>query len=960
MTSTARGREEYRSFEDAYRHRIEFDEVAWGSHCVDCYPGGCPYHVFVKDGKVVREEVPNPYMDRGDHARDTPDFYPMGCNKGAAWSRQLDAPDRLLHPLRRVGERGSGQWERISWEEALDEVADSLIDTIEQEGPEAIVKEGTPEVGAGIFAVDRFLSQFGATVTDLNGSINDFAPGHHLTFGKFFPILGGGELFNSDVLVFWHLNPAYTIIPFFHYFAEARYRGCEVVLVSPDVSPSHTHVDYHVPLRWGTDAAVALAMCQVIVEEDLFAPDFVGSQTDLSLLVRTDTERYLRQSDLQAGGREDQFYHLDPDGNGASAAGSGNGASAAGSGGGASAAGSGGGASAAGSGDVVEASRSNVLRDHAPALGGSAKVTLADGAEVEVRPLFVRLREHLQAYTPERVQETTGVHPDTIRTLARKIAGGRTRIVMGMGANKAYHSDLYQRAMNLLLALSENWGRTGSGINCWAATQIDGQLVTSAKPFAGVEGAELVLDMLDALEVSIREQDPTMSDELVSFELWRSAAIGGRQMVPPVFFWYWHCGFKDRWNNPVFNDPGMRRTFDEYFQEALDAGWWEGLDRPGPDTPPRVLIECGGNILRRTRGGRNIVLEHLWPKLRKVVVVDIRMSATALHADVVLPAAQHYEKVGMHIPIMALILSDKAAEPAGEAKPEWEIFAELCRAVSRRAAARGLETYRHRAGEIRRYDDLYDRYTLNGALATNEAVVDEQIRDGAQAGVLPPGTDLARVREKGYMAFSDWGRMAMAKGQAAPWPKEDESFSAFTYHVERGDPYPTLTRRAQFLIEHPWFVEAGEDLPVHKDPPKMGGDHPYRMTTGHNRWSVHAMNMANPVLLGTHRGEPHAVVHPDDAAREGIADNDPVRVFNDVGSFVVNAKLSPSQRPGGVTVYNGWDGFMFKGWTGPNEVEPGMVKYLGLAGGYGHLRYGPMEWQPVPTDRCVFVGIERA
>jgi hypothetical protein len=73
---------------------------------------------------------------------------------------------------------------------------------------------------------------------------------------------------------------------------------------------------------------------------------------------------------------------------------------------------------------------------------------------------------------------------------------------------------------------------------------------------------------------------------------------------------------------------------------------------------------------------------------------------------------------------------------------------------------------------------------------------------------------------------------------------------------------------------------------------------------------------------------------------------------------VVKAKLSPAQRPGGVTVYNGWDPFMFENWLGPNEVEPGLVKYLGLAGGYGHLRYGPMEWQPVPIDRAINVDIE--
>ncbi len=911
-----------------YRDRTSFDSVAWGSHCVDCYPGSCPYHVFVRDGKIVREEVATPHL--GEWGRpDIPDNFPLGCNKGAAWSKQVDSPDRVRHPLRRVGPRGSGEWERISWDEALEEIADSIIDTIETSGPEAILKEGTPEAAA-IMAVDRFLGLFGATVTDLNGSINDFAPGHHLTLGKFFPIFGfdEGEHFTSDVLLFWHTNPTYTTIAIYHWFAEARYKGAELVLFAPDVSPSHTHVDLHVPVRWGSDPAVALAMCQVIVEEGLVDQEFVKTQTDLSLLVRTDTERFLRQSDLVEGGRDDQFFHLD-----------------------------------SASGEAREADRANLLVSYDPALEGEATVMLADGSPVTVRPLFVRMKENLGDYTPEAVQETTGCHPEMLRTVARKVAGSRTRILMGMGANKAYHSDLYQRTMLLLLALTGNWGRVGAGINCWAATQVDGQVMLSAKQVAGVEGTEQVMSALDAVADAVRESDPTMSEELVSLEMWRGFGGGGGAggMVPPVFFWYWHAGFRDRWNNPTFNDPEMPRSFDEYFAEALESGWWSGVERPGPECPPKVLIECGGNMLRRTRGGRGLLLENLWPKLEKIVTVDFRMSATALHSDIVLPAAQHYEKATMHIPIMAMVFSDEAVEPLEEAKPEWEIFSLLCKAVERRAAARGLETYEHRSGLEYRYDDLWSRYTLDGALDTQERVLDEILRDSAYVGVLPDDTDITRAREEGVIRFTDWGRLGMAQGQATPWPeKRGDPVNVFSNHVERGDPYPTLTRRAQFLIEHPWFVEAGEDLPTHKDPPLMGGDHPFRMTTGHNRWSIHAMNMANPVLIETHRGEPHVVVHPDDAAAKGIADHDRVRVSNDCGSFVVRAKLSAAQRPGGVTVYNGWDPFMFEGWSGPNDVEPGMVKYLGLAGGYGHLRYGPMEWQPVPIDRAVNVDISPA
>jgi anaerobic selenocysteine-containing dehydrogenase len=80
-----------------------------------------------------------------------------------------------------------------------------------------------------------------------------------------------------------------------------------------------------------------------------------------------------------------------------------------------------------------------------------------------------------------------------------------------------------------------------------------------------------------------------------------------------------------------------------------------------------------------------------------------------------------------------------------------------------------------------------------------------------------------------------------------------------------------------------WFLEAGEALPTHKENPKMGGDHPFVLTSGHNRWSIHSMNTTNPLLLRTHRGQPHAVINTDDARAHGINDGDEVRVRNDIG-----------------------------------------------------------------------------
>src|SRR3990172_4890599 len=104
-------------------------------------------------------------------------------------------------------------------------------------------------------------------------------------------------------------------------------------------------------------------------------------------------------------------------------------------------------------------------------------------------------------------------------------------------------------------------------------------------------------------------------------------------------------------------------------------------------------------------------------------------------------------------------------------------------------------------------------------------------------------------------------------------------------------------------------MELGEGLPVHKDPPKAGGDYPLVMTGGHNRHSIHASFRTNPLLLQLERGEPVIFMSPNDARERAIEDHDLVKVYNDIGEFLVRAKLSPVVRPGQVIVYHAWENY---------------------------------------------------
>jgi anaerobic selenocysteine-containing dehydrogenase len=535
----------------------------------------------VKDGKVVREEVAGVLepVEPG-----VPDMNPLLCQKGLAWSRELYAPERLVYPLRRAGERGEGRWERISWDEALAETADAILDAIEDTGPESILMEMSPQIAASMPGA-RFLGALGGTSLDVDATINDFLSGLELTFGKFSFSSSMDDSFHSDLRLLWHSNPAHTMIPGYHYGPEGRYRGAETALISTDVSPSHAHVDFHVPVRHGTDAALALAMCQVVISEGLVDWGFVASQTDLSLLVRRDTGEFLRQSHLEVDGRDDRFFHAHPERG------------------------------------VVPADPASLNLDFEPRADGELEVGTLDSGRVTVEPVFARLRRRLDRdYTPEQASEICEAHPDVIRMLARKVASKRTRVGLGMGAAKYYHGDLMTRSVILLLALTGNWGKKGAGIGSWGSFMFDGMSTVMAKSKAGVEGGMEVINASRMIRDQLVEQDPTLTGELPDRILWRM--MGGGMMVPPVFFWYHQAGYRERWNRREWGDPTMKRSFDEYFEEASQHETWKAAAEAAATNPARVLLEIGGNTLRRTRGGKTAVFENLWPKLDKVIAVD--------------------------------------------------------------------------------------------------------------------------------------------------------------------------------------------------------------------------------------------------------------------------------------------------------------------------------------------------
>lgn len=902
-----------------YRNAHAPERMTWGTHCSNCL-ATCCYKVFASGEEVLWQEQAGtfPAIDPG-----VPDRNPMGCQKGAAWSIQRDSGDRFTHPLQRVGERGSGEWEQITWDEALEMAAGGILDAIEESGPEAVLVDEGPEGGMlTILGYLRFANVLGAVSLDGNATVNDFPAGHYLTFGSFAGGSAADDTFNSELILIWHANPAYTRIPYFHYIAEARYGGAEVVLIAPDFSPSAPHTDKYIPVKPGTDAALAMSMAHVVIDEGLIDEDFVCSQTDLPLLVRTDTGTLLREVEIAGTGSNERFYVWNP--------------------------------SAGTSGGLDMVPYDTLEYGFRPALEGEYSAALADGSNVTVTPVFELLRRRIEEFAPETASKLCGVNPDTIRDLARAVATKRTKYYEGFDTAKHFNGDLMERSADLLLALTGNWGRPGTGFDTFVVFPFDGAYLLELKARAGVEAAAEVIDQI-ALNSPDFDPEGTgpVNIDVRALRQVNQATAGLGSTTPPFFLWLNHCGYREIWEKNEWS--GAPRPFAEYLDEAL--GQWRAFDRPGPGQKPRVLIEAGTNALRRTRGGQRMLLENLWPELNLIISLDNRINTAGMHADLLLPAAHEDERINLQYPIshsFELAFSDQTVAPRGEAKSDWQIFRLLAERVASLAVERGIGD--RTVGRIRPkpLSRLGDAFTLGGALSEDEAVVEEMVRDSALSGLLDEDLSLSKLRETGWAPIAGNGAFpsGILMGSQAI---SSEIFVGLRFHVERSLPYPTLTGRATFFIDHPWFIEAGEDLPTHKDPPAMGGDHPFMMTGGHPRWSIHACNATNPVMLGTTRGHPTIGISRADATSLGIADDSLVEISNDVGSFVVSARVSGAVRPGQVVMYSSWEPYAFAGWRDSTLVEPGMVKWLHLATGWGHLHYTPFQWQPTQFDRTTRV-----
>ena len=229
------------------------------STCGSC----CEVDTYVEDGKLVSVEG----------ARNTPMQSGGMCAKGAAAKQYVYNKDRILYPMKRVGKKGEGKFERISWEEAYEMIAENLLRIRKESGPESVVfYAGYPKWYRP--ALLRLANAFGSPnyCTESSICFQAAALAWRSLYGNG---ICGPDMKNAKTLLVWSSNLYHSNTPMSGTYQGLKKRGAKIIVVDPRHSVTAHDADIHLQLIPGTDGALALSMAQVIIEEGLYDKEFV-------------------------------------------------------------------------------------------------------------------------------------------------------------------------------------------------------------------------------------------------------------------------------------------------------------------------------------------------------------------------------------------------------------------------------------------------------------------------------------------------------------------------------------------------------------------------------------------------------------------------------------------------------------------------------------------------------------
>ena len=882
-----------REWEDFYRRRWQYDKKVRSTHGVNC-TGSCSWDVYVKNGILVWETQRTDYPACGEGY---PNHEPRGCPRGATYSWYTYSPVRLKHPLIRSSlvemwrealqghpdpvaawesiagdpskrrryqkERGKGGFVRVSWEEAADLVAASLISTIKQHGPDRIFGfTPIPAMSMVCYASGaRFLSLIGGSMISFYDWYCDLPPASPQIWGEQTDVPESADWYESTYMIVWGTNLPMTRSPDAHFFSEARYRGAKVAAVAPDYAEYVKFADTWLPAKAGTDAALAMAMTHVIFKEFYierkteYFDAYAKAYTDLPFVVVLEQNegayapgRFLRASDLGVEGEHAQWktilydaaagrfcvpngsigfrwdnsgrwnLNLEEDGARIEPL-----------------------LSFAADGDAWETVRFPLF-DAGPGKirAGTVPVKriMTAAGERAVATVFDLMAAHLGVrlegapesggdypldyedpgpYTPAWQEAITGVSREDVIRVAREFAAnaektrGKSMIFLGAGTNHWYHSDMIYRAIISLTTLCGCQGVNGGG---WA--HYVGQ--EKVRPQAAWSQVAFGLDW----RRPPRLQNGTSFYYFAS-DQWRYDNFSSGHLMSPL------AGKRTPRHMADFNAisarlgwlpsyPQFNRSPLEVCREAQAAGAVSdeqiiahtveqlkkgdlGFAIEDPDNPknfPRVLFLWRANLLGASGKGHEYFLKHLlgvdsavfnkeaalrpqevrWRdpapegKLDLLVTLELRMSTSAMYADVALPAAGWYEMQDLSTTDMHPFIHpfNPAIDPPWESRTNWEQFKTIAKRFS--------ELAEDHLGEIKDLVATPLMHDSPGEIAQPEVKDWRRGETDAVPGkTMPALTVITRDYPNTYKMMTALGPLAAAPGvgsKGVMWRAEEE------------------------------------------------------------------------------------------------------------------------------------------------------------------------------------------
>ncbi len=422
-------------------------------HCL----GGCGLKATVRDGRLVKME-PRPMAD---------DRYRKICLRGINEVQHVYALDRLQTPLRRVGERGEGKFEQISWDEAIKEIAENVKAVQEKYGKASLYVKKCVEasLGQGFSFVDVFLNAEGGGLTGLDrGIANGCEPALQTVNAN--SVNSIWEWKDAKTIINLGNNICESGIIWSQALVEAREAGAKIITVDPRMSPTAAVSDQWVPVRPAEDVALILGMVQYVLDMGWYDEEFVTNHTSLPFLVDRETGELV--GDVEIGTNRNGVADKEIVRSMVWSA-------------------------------EAQAPVAHDVEGVDPVLDGE---WIHEGRKLATQ--FRLLKERMSEYTLEWAEERSGVGADVIAQLADDYVNRGPAIVnYGIGGPDKYgNADVLGHSIATLVALTGNYGKAGAG--CGFYNSGGGSLSGALTPWPVPEWAKLSPNEMRLYEVATK------------------------------------------------------------------------------------------------------------------------------------------------------------------------------------------------------------------------------------------------------------------------------------------------------------------------------------------------------------------------------------------------------------------------------------------------------------------------